>query len=277
MRKMLFVIAFIIMSLVGFYALLIEPFQIKIVERTITTDKWTHEKPLKITLVADVHAIKPWMSVKHVERIVAKANAQDADIILLLGDYVSTHPFGFQIPPEKGVRPYEILKAPCGVYAVLGNHDLHGKGSDGWPEAMRALEVPLLENKAVKQNCAGQEFWITGLEDLWWQNADIDKTLAQVTDDNPIIMMMHNPDSFAEMPERVALSVAGHTHAGQIRFPFIGSLEAVIPSKYGERYAYGHIKEEGKDLVVSGGLGTTGIPLRFLNPPEIVNITLQSN
>ncbi len=269
----LFLILFTLGGLLGAYMLFVEPFQIKVVEHEVVTSKWGDEEPLRIALIADVHAIKPWMTVKRISKIVQKTNEQAPDIILLLGDYVSTHPFGIQPKPEEGLKPYEKLSAPCGVHAVLGNHDLHG--SVGWPEALRKTSLSVLENKAVKIDCAGRDFWLGGLEDLWWQNADITKTISQVTDSRPVVMMMHNPDLFAEMPERVALSVAGHTHAGQIRFPFVGALERVIPSKYGERYSYGYIQENGKDLVVSGGLGTTGIPLRLLNPPEIVIVTLK--
>lgn len=88
-------------------------------------------------------------------------------------------------------------------------------------------------------------------------------------------MMMHNPDSFVDIPKSVALSVAGHMHRGQVRFPVIGAVKQVLPSRFGKRFLYGHIKEEGKDLVVSGGLGMSGLPLRLLNSPEIVLITLK--
>ncbi len=263
-----------IVFLLGVYAVFVEPFRIKIVEKNIVTSKWVYKKPIKIALIADVHAIWPWMSSAHIKRIIKKTNNQKPDVVLLLGDYVSTHPFGIQPDPNESLSLYASFDSKCGTYSVLGNHDLHG--SVGWPEALRKSKIPLLENKATKVICDENEFWIAGLEELWWQNADIEKTLAYVDDNKPVIMMMHNPDSFAEMPEKVTLSVAGHTHAGQIRFPFIGSFESVIPSKYGKRYEHGHIREGSKDLVVSAGLGTTGLPLRFFNVPEIVIINLQS-
>lgn len=276
MLKKILIVSFVCLSFLGAYMLLVEPFQIRIVEKGISSSKWQEQKPLKIALITDVHAIWPWMTPSHVERIVKKANDQKPDLILLLGDYVATHPFGVQLDPENGLEPYKKLNAPCGVFFVLGNHDLHGNGSEGWPQALRGLGMPVLENRSVKANCGEREFWVSGLEDLWWQNADVKKTLDYVTDDKPIIVMMHNPDSFVDVPERVALSVAGHTHGGQIRFPLIGSVEAVIPSRYGKRFVYGHIQEDGKDLFVSSGLGSTGLPLRLLTPPEIVMLTLKS-
>lgn len=254
------------------YAVLIEPFRLKVTEYRIETPKWTQSGEIRIVLVADTHAIWPWMTPEHVERIVQSTNALEPDVVLLLGDYVATHFLGLQINPAEGVAPYRKLSAPCGVFAILGNHDLHG--SEGWPEALTQTRIPVLENEARRIACGGREFWIAGLEDLWWQRADIQKTLEQVTDDAPVILMMHNPDSFPETPRSVALSVAGHTHGGQVRLPFIGPLSFVIPSRYGLRYVYGHVEEEGKALIVSGGLGATGLPMRFLNPPEIVLVTL---
>jgi uncharacterized protein len=169
---------------------------------------------------------------------------------------------------------------------VPGNHDLHNPTKEkypkflrinptGWPEAMVKTGIPLFENQARRLNCAGHEFWIAGLGDHWWQKPDAIGTLAQVNDNHPVIMMMHNPDSFVNVPASVALSVAGHTHGGQVRIPFYGAVESVIPSRYGLRYVYGHVQENGKDLIVTSGLGMTGLPIRFLTPPEISFITLK--
>ena len=272
---MFLIFSLLLVAGVGLYALIIEPNRLKVVEYNIESPKWS-SKPLKIALIADTHAIWPWMSVKHLEHIVKKVNQQDADIILLLGDLVATHPFGIPIKPEKGITPYEVLKSKCGTYSVLGNHDLDGHEDSKWAKAIRESNLNLLENAATKVKCNGETFWITGLEELWWQNKNIEKTLSQVTDNAPVILMTHNPDAFVNTPQSVALTVAGHTHRGQIRLPFWGAVEAVIPSRYGKRFLYGHIIEDGKDLVVSGGLGTTGIPLRFLAPPEVVIINLSA-
>src|SRR5690606_35838791 len=100
---------------------------------------------------------------------------------------------------------------------------------------------------------------------------DVAGTLDKVTDDAPVIMMAHEPDAFAHMPARVALTVSGHTHGGQVR---VLGYAPYVPSKFGSRYLYGHIVEEGRDLVVSGGLGCSVMPVRVGSPPEIVVIEL---
>lgn len=254
------------------YAACIEPFRLVITEWSVTTEKWTKPKPLKIVLLADMHVIYPSMTKDHLDHIIERANQLNPDIVLLLGDYVATHPFGKQISPEEGVSSYKNIKSACGTFAVLGNHDLYK--SQGWPEALVATGIPVLRNEVKKVDCRGQKFWIAGLDEWWFGRPDIAKIVSSVTDKDPVIMMTHNPDAFVDVPASMALTVAGHTHGGQIRLPFIGAVPFVVPSDYGTRFVYGHIQEQGKDMIVSSGLGMTGLPLRFLCPPEITVVTL---
>ena len=256
-----------------FYAACIEPFEVGVTRWTVRTEKWPYAEPLTIALVSDTHAIWPWMTPARLDALVRDVNALEPDLILLLGDYVATHPFGMQLKPEAGIAPYKKLFAPCGVFAVLGNHDMY-TSTQGWPAALRATRIPVLENEALPISCLGRNMWVAGLGDLWSDKADMAGTMAQVVGKDPVILMMHNPDSFPETPPRVALSVAGHTHGGQIALPGIGPVRQVIRSRYGLRYVYGHIVEEGKDLIVTRGLGTTGLPLRFGLPPEIALVTV---
>ena len=101
---------------------------------------------------------------------------------------------------------------------------------------------------------------------------DLPGTLAQVRTGDPVLLLVHEPDIFPRVPDRVALTLAGHTHGGQIRLPFIWP--AFVPSKFGKRFAYGHIVEEGRHTIVSGGLGTSVVPARLGVPPEVVRIEL---
>jgi uncharacterized protein len=96
--------------------------------------------------------------------------------------------------------------------------------------------------------------------------------MRRITTDDPVILLVHEPDIFTHVSERVSLTLAGHTHGGQIVLPFVPPLWA--PSEYGARYAYGHIVEESRHLIVSGGLGCSKVPMRLGVPPEIVRVTL---
>ena len=95
-------------------------------------------------------------------------------------------------------------------------------------------------------------------------------TLAHISTDDPVLLLVHEPDIFPRVPARVALTLAGHTHGGQIRLPLIWP--AFVPSKYGARFAYGHMVEDDRHMIVSGGLGTSIIPARLGVPPEIVHV-----
>jgi len=139
----------------------------------------------------------------------------------------------------------------------------------------------VLENRAVMLGAEGEKIWLAGIGDQLAHRIgphrfrgvdDLPGTLAQVTTDDPIILLAHEPDIFPRVPSRVVLTFAGHTHGGQIRLPLIWP--AFVPSRYGARYAYGHVVESGRHLIVSGGLGTSIIPARLGVPPEIVQVVL---
>jgi predicted MPP superfamily phosphohydrolase len=143
---------------------------------------------------------------------------------------------------------------------------------------LEAVGIPVLENDAVRLDKDGRPFWLLGLGDqlaLLGQPVtgvdDLDGTLAKLTDDAPAILLAHEPDIFPQVPDRVALTLSGHTHGGQVR---ILGYSPVVPSYYGNRYAYGHVVENDRHLIVSGGLGTSIMPVRFGVPPEIVHLTL---
>ncbi|MGE0627963.1 MAG: metallophosphoesterase [Hyphomicrobiaceae bacterium] len=256
---------------------------------------WPKGLVLRLAVLADLHVCEPWMGIGRVGNIVRQTNRLGADAILLLGDYqegAGIRRFSRRVPDAEWAAVLGRLEAPLGVHAVLGNHD--------WWDDERAMHlrrgptrtrllleehgIPVYENDAVRLIKDDQPFWLAGLGDQWafmrWHRtlrasafthadgiADLPGTLARIDDDAPVIMMAHEPDIFARMPARVALTISGHTHGGQVR-PF--GLMPVVPSAFGSRYAYGHIVEDDRHLVVSGGLGFSGLPLRFGVPPEIV-------
>jgi predicted MPP superfamily phosphohydrolase len=133
----------------------------------------------------------------------------------------------------------------------------------------------------------GQVFWLAGLGDqLAFQRGrrgrklkpeitrgvdDLPKTMSHIRDDAPVILMIHEPDAFPNVSSRVALTLAGHTHGGQVS---VAGYAPLVPSRFGQRFAYGHVVEQGRDMIVSGGLGCSGLPIRFGVPPEIVLVEL---
>jgi predicted MPP superfamily phosphohydrolase len=257
-----------------------------------TPRQWPADLPLKIAVIADVHACDPWMSLERIEAIVDRTNGLNADLIVLLGDYVAgLHQVTRIIPANEWARVLAGLKAPLGVHAVMGNHDYWvdravqqaGYGPTVAHRALEAAGIPVYENDAVRLTKDGRPFWLAGLGDqLAYMPArrfrpvrrigvdDLSATLAKVTDSAPLVLLAHEPDVAARVPSRVALQLSGHTHGGQVRL--LGWSPAV-PRQHGLRLAYGHVRLKC-DVIISGGLGCSIMPLRVGVPPEIVEVTL---
>ena len=242
---------------------------------------WPAAHRLSITVVADLHAGGPNMGLERVRQVVDAAQALNSDLIVILGDYFATHRFITErVPHAAWAAELARLKARLGVYAILGNHDWWYE-VEGVRKALARVRISLLENDAVLLNDRGRRFWLAGLGDqlAYWLGPshcqgvdDLPGTLKRITSDDPVILLAHEPDIFTAVPPRVALTLAGHTHGGQIVLPFLPPLWT--PSEYGARFAYGHIVEEGRHMIVSGGLGCSKLPLRLGVPPEIVRVTL---
>jgi len=284
----------------GGYALA-EPFRLAVTRYRFSPPGWPVGLKVKVAVVADIHACEPWMSGERVGQIVRRTNALAPDVTLLLGDFVVGHRLGRLgrvLEYKDWANPLSELKAPLGVHAVLGNHDWwedHGaqQRRQGPPRVRGVLEnvgINVMENDAVRVEKDGQGFWIAGLGDQWafwprdrrWRGRreipyegvdDVQAMLGQITTQEPVLAMAHEPDAFATMPSRVSLTMSGHTHGGQVR---ILGFSPIVPSRFGRRYAYGHIVEDGRHLIVSGGLGCSGLPIRFGVPPEIVLLELGS-
>ncbi len=111
-----------------------------------------------------------------------------------------------------------------------------------------------------------------GIGDFTEAHHDVEAALSTVTGNAPLLAITHNPDVFPEIPRRVILTIAGHTHGGQVCVPLLG--RPIVPSHYGQRYALGHITENGHHIFITTGLGTSILPVRFLTPPEITILNL---
>jgi predicted MPP superfamily phosphohydrolase len=266
------------------YGFWIEPaWRLAVAEYRMTPANWPAGRTLTIAALSDLHAGEPYMPLERVHEIVQATNALRPDLVVLLGDLPAVGRFVTRaIPAAETIAVLRGLEAP--VHSVLGNHDwwddpdtqrLRG----GLPRIAGLLDdagFAMLHNRAVKVGGV----WVAGLGSLWafrvgrrFIGADnLDATLGAVTDADPVILLCHEPDAFPRVPPgRVALTMSGHTHGGQVR---LLGYSPIVPSAYGNRYAYGHVAEGGKDLIVSGGLGITTLPVRFGVPPEITLVRL---
>ena len=248
----------------------VEPRRLVTVRETLELPHWPPSLDgLRLGLLSDIHAGAPHVGTAAIARAVARLNAEAPDVMLLLGDFIDAHVlWGGRVRPDEIARELAALRAPLGIFAVLGNHDWKQAGHEMW----RALEdagIEVLENRAS----AAGDLYVAGLADLRLRRPDLPSALAGVPADAPVVLMAHDPDVFPFVPERVALTVSGHLHGGQVAIPVLR--RPAIPSRYGERYARGHVVEDGRHLYVSSGLGTSGLPLRLLAPPEVVVLELR--
>jgi predicted MPP superfamily phosphohydrolase len=251
------------------YAAVIEPRRLVTIRKTIHLPDWPRALDgFRVGLLSDLHAGAPHATPKAIARAVARLNDEAPDVVLLGGDYIDAHPlWGGRFAPELIARELAQLQAP--TLGVLGNHDWKQAGDHMWT-ALQNAGIDMLENRAVAVN----DVYIAGLADVRCRRPDLPGTLATVPPGAPVILLAHDPDVFPLVPDRVAITLAGHTHGGQIAIPVLR--RPVIPSRYGERYARGHIVEGGRHLYVTSGLGTSGVPVRLLAPPEIVVLELVS-
>ena len=256
------------------WGFVIEPDRLVVRPVTLNLPRWPAGMgELKLIALSDLHAGAPHIDAEKLDDLIATVNARNPDVIVLLGDFViSGVPGGEYTEPAIAVGKLAGLRARHGVFAVLGNHDWMEDG----PGVMLTLQnagIRVLENEVTAISHNGRNLWLVGLADLWFRRPDVTGSLAKVTDDGPVIVLTHNPDVFPTIPARVALTLAGHTHGGQVNLPFLGRL--VVPSQYGARYAIGHIIEDDRHLYVTPGIGTSILPVRFLVPPEISVLTLK--
>jgi predicted MPP superfamily phosphohydrolase len=274
----------------GSWAFALEPgFMMDVTRYHLTPRSWPADLQLRIVAIADVHACEPWMSAERVRRVCLAANAMRPDMIVLLGDYYGGTSLARPVPAQAWGEAMSVLTAPLGVFGVIGNHDIwHGplpnmRGDNG-ETVIRTLQqasVTVLENKAVRVVKDGKPFWMVGLADqmayriargVFRGRDDLPGALKQVTDDAPAILLAHEPFIFPKAPKRVTLTLAGHTHGGQVNIPGVGN--PLLNKRLRTDYQYGHVEEDGRHMIVSAGLGVSIVPARFMRPPELVEVTL---
>lgn len=253
-----------------------EPRLLVVREHDLAVTGWPAETPpLRVALLGDIQFGNPPLSAARLEKIVERINAEMPDVVFLLGDFVVGGARWFVDPdatPEQAAAILGTLNAPLGVIAVLGNHDWKFDGLRV-ERALVAAGITVLENRHVARFKDNIRFCIAGVADDITRAPDIGAALAGAWPGEPTILLAHDPAAFLDVPPGPIVTFAAHTHGGQVRPPFMGPLW--VPSRAPRRWAYGLIEEDGRQMYVTSGVGTSMIPVRFNVPPEIAILTLR--
>jgi predicted MPP superfamily phosphohydrolase len=275
------------------YSYFIEPNRLVVRNAEIKIKGWDPAfDGLRIAMISDIHGGSNGASAENIRRVVETTNAQNPDLIVLLGDYVSqgstrqpVHERPLLMPMREVADNLSGLKARLGVFAVLGNHD--GSYGDGEIAAeLTRVGYRVLQNEIVVITQNGVPMRLFGMKDHLkldsWLSFDgmVRSVVAASPKEGQIIVLEHSPDIlyilnyWKDLSPDLKLMLAGHTHGGQVWLPILGA--PFVPSSVGQRYAQGHINEDGVDMFVTSGIGTSILPFRFMVPPEVAIVTIRA-
>lgn len=272
--RYLLVVFSIAIGLLAVWAFWLEPASLTIDQHELRL-AWPGNRPLRVAVLTDLHVGSPFNDISNLRATIDRTNAATPDLVCILGDLVIHGVVGGAfVSPEDIATEFGRLRSPAGVFAVLGNHDAW-LDHDRVQRAVAANGIRVIEDTAVQVDTAAGRLWLAGTSDWWTGRHDLAAALKAVTDDHtPVLLLTHNPDVFPDVPDRVTLTLAGHTHGGQVNWPFVGAL--IVPSRYRQRFAAGHVIEGGRHLFVATGIGTSILPVRFRVPPAVSLLTLTS-
>ena len=257
--------------------LLIEPNLPKVVRQEVALRRWPQRMDgFTIALLSDFH-YDPYFSAHPLRAAIGIVNKLRPDLIVLTGDFASVPLIGGNHRAgAKHVEPCaELLaqmRAPYGLCAVLGNHDIDTDPSRV-TAALQENGIRVLRNQSVPVEMDGSRFWLAGIDDLLGRTADLSATLHGIPSNEATILLAHEPDyadHVASYP--VDLQLSGHSHGGQIRVPLLPPL--YLP-KLGRKYIWGRYQIRELALYTNPGLGTVAVPVRLNCAPEITLLTLR--
>lgn len=257
----------------------IEPALTRIRRVTLDSLYWPPERgPLRVVLIADIHAGAPHVGAGRLDRLVAAANAEMPDLVLLGGDYLSHVLGGRAMAPDEVARRLGGLKGRLGVFAVLGNRDRR-RGMDGpVRQALERAGIVVLENEARHIRFGRSGLWIVGIGYQGRGRGDVARAMGGVPlgldGGDPVLVLTHDPGLFDAVPRGVAAILAAHTHGGQARVPLLGAV--FNNSRAPLSHSRGVVDEDEKIMYVTAGIGTSLLPLRFNCPPEIAVLTIRT-
>lgn len=226
--------------------------------------------PMRVVLLSDLHVAGPDTPPSRLARVVAQVNALRPDLVLIAGDIEQERTISTQVySGAEASAPLAGLRARLGVVAVLGNHDYSNAGTTDLPPRLAANGVTVLRNQAVRRGA----LTIAGADDLYHGKFRLGRmTRAAAALPGPVVVLSHTPDVAPSLPPSFPLVLAGHTHCGQIALPLIGPPKTA--SRYGRLFTCGLIREPGRDVLVTAGIGTSGVPLRIGAVPDLWLLTL---
>lgn len=230
----------------------------------------TGAAPVTVALLSDIHVAGPNMPPSRVDRIIRRVEALRPDLIVLAGDFLSDPGIGITpYPIDVAIAPLANLRAPLGVYAVIGNHDHWGHRGEAVRRELARRGIIVLANEARRVGPLA----LGGLDDELVQRHRVTRLLAEMRSlGGGPVLLSHSPDEFALLPRNSGFQLAGHTHCGQVSF---FGWAPVTNSRYGQRFACGIVRERGNVLIVTAGLGTSVVPFRFGAAPDIWLVTIR--
>mgnify|MGYP003402319121 CR=1 FL=1 len=196
-------------------------------------------------------------------------NATEPDLVVVTGDLVTSGTAYY----DDAAAVIGALRAPDGVYVVLGNHDQWD--DEALARALGESGARVLRNEWVKIQRGSGALLLAGVDDAYTSKDDLDRTLANRPGGVPTVLLAHYPDFFRGAREHgVELTLSGHTHGGQFGLPFLA--DRLNLARALRQRPRGMVRQGESALYVNAGLGTTGPPLRIGVAPEIAVLVLRT-
>ncbi|WP_265887205.1 metallophosphoesterase [Clostridium botulinum] len=227
-----------------------------------------NEDTIKIAQISDIH-LGEYYAIDKLEKLVNKVNSQNADIIVFTGDLFD-NVSKFE-DTSKVVPILKKLNANIGKYAIYGNHDYGGGAKNIYKNVMEDSGFKILVNEQANVKLdSGKTMSILGLDDALLGNPDVEKTARNIKGSNYNLLLLHEPDlSDKFVSYNIDLILAGHSHGGQVKIPFLGE---IVTPPLAEKYKdglYNLNTKRNTQLYVNSGIGNTKVPFRFMNVPEV--------